>query len=81
MPCTRRCWCCRRAKRPSKASSMGAYSCEDGVACPTLDELDAAQRGMLQEMRSRVQKLQWPKRHDLWFKRWGWMDGWMTMDG
>lgn len=48
---------------------MGAYSCEDGVACPTLDELDAAQRGMLQEMRSRVQKLQWPKRHDLWFKR------------
>eukprot|EP00435_Cladocopium_sp_Y103_P067377 s508_g29.t4 len=67
-PPRRRCWCCRRAKRPSKTSSMGVYSCEDGMACPTLDELDAAQRAMVMEMRSRVQK-QWPKRHDLWLKR------------
>ena len=51
------------------------------MACPTLDELDAEQRQMVQMMRSRVQK-EWPKRHDLWFKRWdefqdgyGWIPG------
>ena len=65
---------------------MGAYSCEDGVACPTLDELgrraaghaagdaeQSAETAVAQTPRFVVQEVGMD----------GWMDdhGWMTMDG
>lgn len=65
---SRRWFCCRR-KASQQPLSCGTYSCEDGISCPTLDEMDATQRAIVADLRGKLANLKVPKRHDLWLKR------------